>query len=122
MLVLPRRPQAPFTDWKAFGSPRTKSPCSLGVNFTTAEFSSGYPRESHPHPPSFTLNEREEHDCRNDHVQSEESGDAIRKKIVHEHRHVQRVMLDDPGNELRIGQNEPKQTEHQVEMSRFHAC
>src|SRR5438093_9775582 len=80
------------------------------------------PKESHPQPPSFTLNEREEHDCRDDHVQSEESGDAIRKKIVHEHRDVQRVMLDDPGNELRIGQNEPEQTEHHVEMPRFHAC
>src|SRR5437867_8419593 len=31
-------------------------------------------------------------------------------------------MLDDPGNELRIGQNEPEQTEHHVEMPRFHAC
>jgi len=79
-----------------------------------------HPKESHPQPPSFTLNEREEHDCRDDHVQSEESGDAIRKKIVHEHRHVQRVMLDDPGNELRIGQNEPEQTEHQVQMPTFH--
>ena len=73
-------------------------------------------------PRSFTLDEREEHDCRHDHVQGKESGDAIRKKIVHEHRHVQRVMLDHPENELRIGQNESKQTEHQVEMPRFHAC
>src|SRR6266566_5039143 len=80
------------------------------------------PEESHSQPPSFTLNEREEHDCRDDYVQSEERADAIRKKIVHEHRHVQRVMLDDPRNELRIRQNEPKQTEHQVEMPRFHAC
>src|SRR6266436_3819424 len=80
------------------------------------------PKESHPQPPSFTLNEYKQHDCRDDYVQSEEGANAIRKKIAHEQRHIQRMMLDDPGNELRIRQKQPKQAEYEIEMPKFHAC
>jgi len=50
------------------------------------------------------MNERNQNDCGDNNIQGKESTDAIRKKIAQEQRHIQRVMLDDPGNELRIRQ------------------
>jgi len=66
------------------------------------------------------LNKRNENNRRDDDVKREERADAAREKIANENGHVERVMLHDPRNELRIRQKQPEQTEDEIEIPKFH--
>ena len=41
-------------------------------------------------------------------------------RLANEYRHIQRVILPEPQNELRVGQEQPKQTKAKIEMAKFH--
>src|ERR1043165_9845949 len=56
----------------------------------------------------------------NDHVQREHRADAVREEIAKKDRHVQRMMLCEPWNQLRIRQHQADRGEEEVKVTELH--
>jgi hypothetical protein len=62
------------------------------------------PETPHAQAPAFLAGKNTEHDCRDQHVYTEERSDTVREKIAGKSRKIQAV-LQQPGHELRVRQN-----------------
>src|ERR1051325_1462715 len=79
----------------------------------------GKPEARHRETAAFGRDKNKEGNCGNNDVEPKERADAGREQFLAKQRQVQAV-IDDPGNEFPVGQDNPEETERKVNVAEAH--